>query len=119
MKPPWKPGDQKGGREVLPPAVAPSDAAGHGVLLQSPPFEILGPIRAAVESYAETALQPGDRGGLVGVTTWTTDSRGQRRRSTNLAVVQRLGGQSMVVAWIGKSSGWGEFDAGVVLKMKW
>jgi len=79
-----------------------------GVALQAPPAEHYGRISQAVDAFAQT-LAPEQRGGAVGIAT---------TKGVNLAIVQRVGGRSAIVGWVGKS--WGEpIEGGLAWKLRW
>lgn len=81
-----------------------------GVELNAPPPHLFRDISASMEAFAAT-LKPGEQGGLVGIAT---------TKGVQIAVVQKVGGAGTVVAWVGKSSGWGEpLDAGLAWKLTW
>lgn len=77
--------------------------------MRPPSPQFLHDIRESVEAYADQTLKDGDRGGVIGIATTT---------GINLALVQRIGGKSMVVGFVGKN--WGEpITGGVEWRLRW
>jgi hypothetical protein len=79
-----------------------------GVRFNAPPPDLIGPISAAVDRYAES-LRWDEQGGVVGIVTTT---------GVNGAIVQRIGGHVTIVGWLGKE--WGQpIAAGCMWKVRW
>ena len=90
-------------------ASVPGIAATTGVALNAPP---VGPIMAAASKAiadATAQIPPGRTGALVAI---------GNEAGINLAVVQRIGGDFAVTAWIGRS--WkGSLEYGAAAKLTW
>jgi hypothetical protein len=81
-----------------------------GVELAPPPAIVYSQIAESVEAFAQT-LRPNEQGGLIGIAT---------TKGVNVAIVQRIGGHSTIVGWVGKRSGWGApLEGGLAWKLRW
>ena len=84
----------------------PGGGAVPGVQMVAPPTEHLGPITKAIEDFSKATLGPGDKGGILFVTTARSDGT----ITGNLAVI---GEKNDVLAWVGKQGSWGKpWEAG-------
>lgn len=83
--------------------------AENGVLTNPPPLTWATEINDSITKFVNATIAADERGGLVAIAT---------TKGVNLAVVQRTGKNSEIVAYIGKT--WGEpLDAGVQWRQRW
>jgi len=89
-----------------------------GVQTAVPPVEYYGVLSDAITKFSANVLQPGDKGGLVGIVVRRPDGT----INTNLAIVKNFGKKVDVVTWIGKEGSWGNpagFEGGIAFKARW
>lgn len=80
-----------------------------GVATNPPPLEFVTAMNASITQFVDATIREDDRGGLIAVTT---------KAGVNLAVVQRVGKKSEIVAYIGKK--WDEpIDGGIYWRSRW